>query len=40
MAFLDSHENRQQFVEGKYLLNILSLETTQASPSWVMVTPW
>ena len=30
MAFLDSHENRQQFVEGKYLLclNILSPETT------------
>ena len=35
MAFLDSYDNRQQFVEDKYLfcLNILSPETTGASVS-------
>ena len=39
IAFLDSYDNRQQFVEDKYLfcLNILSAETTEVSESWVMV---
>ena len=35
MAILDSYDNRQQFVEDKYLfcINILSPETTEASAS-------
>ena len=39
MAFPDSYDNKQQFVEEKYLfcLNILSPDTTEASTSWVRV---
>ena len=39
MVFLDSYDNRQQFVEDEYLfcLNIISPETTEVSTSWVMV---